>query len=159
MSVPINLKKYILIFVVANCIGSLTISAVFVFFKLSGGAGASIGVLCASSYVVIHKFIMDNARLPNKPEKIRLIIYSSIFCWLTSLLLLFVYLLIASMVYPKEFQELLALLSFLRNGGFPVFIILLVIVFELIIPVFVLWLCYGFIARKIYETLEKKGKI
>lgn len=159
MSEAINLKKYILLFVITNLIGAIIIGAVLIFFELNGSAGAGIGILFAGSYVAIHKFIMDNARPPNKPEKIRLIIYSAIFHWLTSLLLLLTYLLIFWMIYPKEFQQILALLSFLRNGGFPVFIILLGIVFDLIITVLVLWLNYGFLARKLHEMLEKKGKI
>ncbi len=140
MAKTANLRKYILIFFIANLVGSIIIGTIFAFFKLGGTTVAGFGVLFAASYVTVRKFIMDNARPPNKSEKIKLIIYSLISRWLTSLFLLSAFLFIYSMSYQKQLWIL--------RSAFPIHTILLGIAFDLIISVLVLWLSYDFMARK-----------
>lgn len=152
MEQDIDTNKYILKFGIAYIIGLIALAAIFHFLDLNGGSGASIGVLIGAAMYSVGKFIEENKRIPNKKEKSKLVWFSLLASWATSIILLII--VVLALEGLGGFSEL-AKLALKLN----VIVIIGIIFFVSAIYFLVLSWCYGGLANKQYEGLRKKGKI
>jgi len=152
MEQNIVINKYIIKFNIAYAIGLVAITAIFIIFDLDHSLGASIGILIGAAMYSVGKFIEENKRIPNKIEKSKLVWLSLISSYITSIVLaVIVILLLDGIQGLTELSKLIEKLNIVIIAGATV-------VVSLIYFVVLSW-SYGGLAKKLYESLQKKGKI
>lgn len=152
MEQDIVINRYIIKFSIAYAIGLIAITAIFIIFDLDHSSGASIGVLIGAAMYSVGKFIEENKRIPNKIEKSKLVWFSLISSYITSIILAVI--VISALDGIQGLTELAKLIEKLNI----VIISGATIVVSLIYFVILSW-SYGSLAKKQYEGLQKKGKI
>lgn len=152
MTMASNMKAYLLRFGVTYLIGTIILSAVFVYFYLQHNTGASIAVSMGAALMTVEKFIKDHKRAPNKQEKSILVLVSLILGWLISLVLV---LIVA--FFSGGLEAVIQLTNIVSEIGAP--IILGATIFVSILHLVVLSFSYGSLANKQYEGMKNKGKI
>ncbi len=149
MEQEISVIKYVFRFAVAYLVLLVVLGVLAVLLNMDSNTGASIGALVASAIMVISKFVQENKRIPSVSEKKKLVWFSYLACWAVSIVLFAVFIVISG-----EVEEVV---EFLTTVNMPVAIG--AIVFVSIFYLGILDLSYGYMARKQFEGLRKKGKI
>ncbi|GAA3955240.1 ABZJ_00895 family protein [Allohahella marinimesophila] len=143
-----SLKKYLLRFTVAYVVLLIAIAIVLGYFERESNTGANMGALMGAALLAVSKFISDHKRPPDAREK-RILVMSSFLASLVVSVALF----ILSVMLAGGTATLESL------NSIPTTILLGVIAFVCLLNLVVLWLVYGYMARKQFEALQKKGKI
>ena len=152
MEQNIVIKKYIIKFSIAYAIGLVAITAIFIIFDLDHSSGASIGALIGAAMYSVGKFIEENKRILNKIEKSKLVWFSLISSYITSIVVAIIVIsLLDGIQGLSEFAKLIEKLNVVIITGATV-------VVSLIYFIVLSW-SYGGLAKKQYEGLQKKGKI
>lgn len=149
----VNLTTYIVRFSIIYvcfmiCMGF--IMALLPFDSNSGGTAASL--IIAAMFTVI-KFIKDHKRIPNKSEKMKLTLFSFLASWIVSIFLVGLFVAVSG-----EGRQLVDLIKSINITMFlGIFIVVLIV--TSLISFGSLYFTYGFIAKKQFQTLQRKGKI
>lgn len=150
MNESVNMGKYIGLFALFYSIATLVVAALDRFFDFDGGGTANLVLIMVAAMVAGGQFVQDAKRTPNQSEKIQLIGYSFLATWLISIILTGA----AILIFPEA-------LSIIKQGLAPLSAGLLtaVLIIITLIMLLMLWLGYGFLTNRQYQTLKKKGKL
>ncbi len=149
MDRDVNIGKYVLIFGLVNLGLLVGLAILFSILNVESNSGATIGALVGAGMAAVSKFIQDNKRIPNPSEKTKLVWLSYFASWIVSLILVSIFAALSG-----EGGELIEIVKSVN-----VVILVGVIVFLSVFYVSALYLTYGYVARKQFEGLRKKGKI
>ncbi len=149
MEQDVGIGKYVLIFGLVNLGLLVGLDILFFLLDVESNSGATIGALMGAGVAAVSRFIQDNKRIPNPSEKTKLVWLSYLASWIVSLILVGVF-----VVLSGEGGELMEIVKSIN-----VVILIVVIVFLSVFYVGALYLTYGYVARKQFEGLQKKGKI
>lgn len=148
MTQDVNLSKYILRFGLFNIALLIGLSIVFSLLEIESGSGVSIGALMGAAIFAVAKFIQDNKRVPTSSEKTKLVWFSYLTSWLVSLLIVSIFVTLTSEHYQ--------VINFMKSNPL---ILIGILAFLTVFYVGVLYLSYGYLARKQFESMKKRGKI
>ncbi|MCG8611065.1 MAG: ABZJ_00895 family protein [Pseudomonadales bacterium] len=149
---PKTLTPYLIRFTLAYLALSAITALIFSLLEMDGSSGVSAVVLFSAGFIAVDKFIRDHKRPPEPREQLMLTLHSFSIMWVISLvtMVLLGYLLLDEATRVIVLSTLSEVGSIWLIGGF---IVLSLITFGL------LWLAYGWMARKHYATLCKAGKL
>ncbi|MES9856907.1 MAG: ABZJ_00895 family protein [Sedimenticola sp.] len=141
--------KYIFRFGLVHLAILVGLSIVFTILEIESNSGVTIAALIGAAAAAVSKFIQDNKRAPNSSEKTKLVWLSYLVSWVVSLALagIFFYL-------SNEGGQLIEAMKSI-DLAIIIGIVALVSVFYL----GALSLAYGYMARKQFDGMQKKGKI
>jgi hypothetical protein len=148
MTQDVKLSKYILRFGLFNLALLIGLSIVFAQLEIESGSGVSIGALMGAAIFAVAKFIQDNKRVPTSSEKTKLVWFSYLTSWLVSLLIVGIFVTLTSEHYQ--------VINFMKSNPL---ILIGILAFLTVFYVGVLYLSYGYLARKQFESMKKRGKI
>ncbi len=149
MESDVQVGKYVIRFGVVNLLLVLLIAAVLMALDVDGNAGTSIGALIGAALAAGNRFLKDHKRLPSPSEKTRLTWFSLLIAWAVSLILLVVFLLVSGAA--EDLQGMLA------PGLNTLAVLLGVFAFVTALHFFALSFSYGFLLKRQYEAMLKKG--
>ncbi len=149
MENQVKIGKYVILYGILHFLILLGAELFFAFFEIESNSGMSVGAIIGSAMFVAIKFIKDNKRPPNKEEKYNLVLMSLLASWIVSFLLLGIFAII--------FGQLALIIDFVNSIN--IFVLLGIFMFVSVLYFLVLLLSYGFLARKQYEGMAKKGNI
>lgn len=147
-NIDVDVTKYVLKFGIYYLLAVIAIAIITTLLKIDSNSGSVATVLFATMMTSI-KFINENKRVPNSNENKKLIWYSFAATWIVSLVLVLLFLVISG--------EMGAIIQGLNQASFS--LLFGVLLFVSAIELLVLYLGYGWLAKKQYEGLVKKGKI
>jgi len=152
MDEDVNVFKYAMRFSIAYFLLLLLLAVILTLLNIDGNTGGSIGALLGAVAIVVHKFVDDNERAPNKTEKRKLV-------WLSYFLSLLVSGLLFSLVIlllegTSGFVFLASIFSQLGS-----LITIGIIIFVSFIYLMALSFGYGSLAKIHIKALQKKGRI
>jgi len=149
MEGQVKIGKYVALYGGVHFVILLGAELFFAFFEIESNSGMSVGAIIGSAMFVSIKFIKDNKRPPNKEEKYNLVLMSLLASWVVSFLLLGVFALV--------FGQVAQIIDFIKSIN--IFVLLGIFLFVCVLYFLVLLLSYGYLARKQYEGMAKKGNI
>lgn len=148
MITDVKVSKYVIRFGLVNLVILVCLSILLVLLEIESGSSVTIAALMGAAMFAVSKFITDHKRVPSASEKTKLVWFSYLASWLVSLFLFSSFVTITS-----EHRQVI---DFLKSNPA---IIIGILLFLSVIYLGVLYMCYGYFARKHFESLEKKGKI
>ncbi|WP_297812863.1 ABZJ_00895 family protein [uncultured Methylophaga sp.] len=148
MTQDVKLSKYILRFGLVNLALLIVLSIVSALLEIESGSGVTIGALMGAAIFAVAKFIQDNKRVPTSSEKTKLVWFSYLTSWLVSLLIVSIFVTLTSEHYQ--------VINFMKSNPL---ILIGILAFLTVFYVGVLYLSYGYLARKQFESMKKRGKI
>lgn len=148
MKPDVKITKYVIRFGIVNLALLVGLSILFALLKIESGASVTVAALMGAGASAVLKFIKDNKRVPSASEKTKLVWLSYLASWLVSLFLFGIFSTITS--------DTSQVIDFMKsNAGIFVGVLVLLSIFYL----GALYMVYGYVARKQFEGLQKKGKI
>lgn len=148
MEQDVNVSKYVIRFGLVNLALLVGLSMVFALLDIESGSGVTLGALMGAAIFAVAKFIQDNKRVPSSSEKTKLVWFSYLTSWLVSLIIVNI-----SVTLTSEHYQVI---NFMRSNPL---IIIGILVFLTVFYVAVLYMSYGYLARKQFESMKKRGKI
>lgn len=151
MEQNISINKHIAKFGAAYFIGISAMSIIFHILEIDQSSGASIAILVGAAMYTVGKFIEENRRVPNKSEKSKLVWLSLLLSIFSSILILLLFIFALDGI-----QGLRELFGFIEEIDTTTLLIASLV--AALIHFGALTFSYGYLARKQYEGLLKKGK-
>jgi hypothetical protein len=145
----VKVGKYVITFGVVNLALLVGSAILLTLLEIESNSGVTIGALIGSAIAAASKFIKDNGRIPTPSEKTKLVWLSYFASWVVSLFLFGIF-----VTLTNEGGQLIELMKSI-NAAILVGIIVVLSAFYL----GVLSMAYGYMARKQFEGLQRKGKI
>ena len=146
-----SLMPYVMRFTLVFVGMSIAALLITTWFSISGNAGLSVGILMASAVATGQKFITDHKRVFGGGEKLRMAFY----CLLVSFVISVVLFVALMLVIGEDPQILVKELLHLM----PVWVAVASLVFAGVLNFGMLYLSFGFLIRKIFEGMVKRGEI
>ena len=148
MTQDVKLSKYILRFGLFNLALLIGLSIVFALLEIESGSGVTIGALMgAAIFAVANLFRTTSAFQPHQ-KKTKLVWFSYLTSWLVSLLIVSIFVTLTSEHYQ--------VINFMKSNPL---ILIGILAFLTVFYVGVLYLSYGYLARKQFDSMKKRGKI
>lgn len=149
MKQDVKISKYAFRFGVVNLALLIGIGFLLTLIEVESNAGVTIGALMGAAVATVSKFIKDNKRVPTVSEKIKLVWLSYLASWVVSIFLFGIF--VAVNNQSVQFLELMKSINAAVLIG--------IIVFLSVLYLGALSMAYGYMARKQFEGLRKKGGI
>ncbi|MEJ2499430.1 MAG: ABZJ_00895 family protein [Sulfurovaceae bacterium] len=142
------MAKYILQFGIYYVVAIVIVAIVKILLKIDSNSTSMVSIIFATMMTSM-KFISENKRVPNSYEKKKLVWYSFAVTWAVSLILIVLILSVSG-----ETNVIIELFGNVNYG-----LLLGVLLFVSVMEILILYFGYGWLAKKQYEGLVKKGKI
>lgn len=149
MESNVHVGKYVIRFGIVNLLLLVAIAVVLTLLGVDGNSGTSVAALIGAALAAGNRFLKDHKRLPNPSEKRRLTWLSLLAAVVVSLCLL-----VAFLLWSGATRELL---SMLPPGTYTAAVVLGVLAFVTALHFLALSFSYGFLLKRQYEGMIKKG--
>lgn len=144
-----RLLKYVVLFSLVYLTLMIVVGVALSFLDISGNSGISIGALVGGTVYAISRFLRDTGRLFTESEK-----WIMIFSCLAASLVLSAIPAVLFLLFTPDGHQVMNALSDMEPSFWA-----LIIGFSLLLNFIALWLAFGFLARRMFAALQKRGDL